>query len=169
MARGHSWRARILAGCVLGLVVMVAGLDLAGPAWGAQCKVSLSVSGFPNADPSAGGAGVTVGDRVTMVARVTGCKLPSDTHLVVLRVGVDSLGRHIGRTVRAECAIPCRIHDRRTHASGYDYQVVLVRHGRTPVRSPWCESYGRPRAADPEAAAPEGAARGRWGRRTRRR
>lgn len=81
--------------------------------------------------PGANGAGVTVGDRVTLAARATGCGQAAQ--LEVLRVAVKQ-GRHAGPTTRRTCANPCQIHDRRTKPGGYDYQVV-VRVGSKIVRS----------------------------------
>ncbi|MHB8694559.1 MAG: hypothetical protein ACYDHH_25255 [Solirubrobacteraceae bacterium] len=113
----------------LALVSAAVALAFTGSARGASsCKVTLKIGG-------AGGAGLTTGDRVTMTASVKGCTVPAGAHFLVLRLGVNSLGDHTGTGSRSTCAIPCRIHDRRTTSGGYDYQVVLVLHGREVARS----------------------------------
>jgi hypothetical protein len=87
----------------------------------AACHVSLKVKG------GAGGSGLTVGMSANLVAVASGC---GDVALQVVRVRVDNLGRRVGAPSRHACANPCRIHDRRTTAGGYDYQVVATSRGK---------------------------------------
>ncbi len=125
---------------LLVLVLAVGGgMGLAVPAQGvARCHVSLTVSG------GAGGAGTTVGERVTLAASATGCG--TDVHLTVVRVGLDAFGRHTGHRAQGGCGSPCTIHDRRTSAGGYDYQVFVTVGGRTykskVVRVVWATNSG---------------------------
>jgi hypothetical protein len=124
---------------VLLLLAIVAGMGLAVPAQGvARCQVSLTISG------GAGGAGATVGDRVTLAASATGCG--SHVHLRVVRVGLDAFGRHNGHRTQGGCGSPCNIHDRRTAAGGFDYQVFVTVGGKTykskVVRVVWAASSG---------------------------
>jgi len=130
-----GWWGRARTARLMALFALVASVALAAPAQSAaKCKVLLKVSGLPNSKPGAGGAGVTVGDRVTMVATATGC--PTDVELVVLRVKIDNLGHRVGPATHSACAKnPCRIHDRRKAAGGYDYQVVVRVRGKVLARS----------------------------------
>jgi hypothetical protein len=121
------------------LLAVVAGMGLAVPAQGvAKCHVSLTVSG------GAGGAGTTVGDRVTLAASATGCG--NHVHLTVVRVGLDAFGRHNGHRTQGGCGNPCNIHDRRTSAGGFDYQVFVTVGGKTykskVVRVVWAANSG---------------------------
>jgi hypothetical protein len=124
---------------VLLLLAVVAGMGLAVPAQGvAKCHVSLAVSG------GAGGAGTTVGERVTLAASASGCG--NQVQLTVVRVGLDAFGRHNGHRTHAGCGNPCNIHDRRSVAGGFDYQVFVTVGGKTykskVVRVVWAAKSG---------------------------
>lgn len=97
--RGAAWRRLRWAIPVVGLVAMVA-MDSASLAPAAvRCQVSLSID-------SAGGAGLTAGQRVTMEATVSACTVPAGAYFLVLRQRVDSLGNRVGSVASASCAVP---------------------------------------------------------------
>lgn len=116
--------------------LVAAGLMLALPGQAsAACHVTLKVKG------GAGGAGLTVGMSLNLVAQATGC---GDVRLQIYKVRINRLGHRVGSPTHHACDNPCRIRDRRTSEGGYEYQVVVTRHGRKYrsgiVRAYWVAS-----------------------------